>query len=248
MRGLDESVRVHTNGFGTRQRARARRLFWLGADLLRHKLTLEAEAGGETHSASSVVENGVRGVIQFSLSPTIGIGQQGEALYLDLGPKCRPLIALLGRRAVNTEQKPATYNYRAGNFERIAALYGAAAPQWRKGKFYEWIDGWDAFAGLRGAKDITPANLPDLVTFADINDPKTVMEVDAANPGAALNCDFKWKRITIEVTDEPVTTGIEKKLAWLEGLHGSIGKDLGLDAGHLLNRIHEGVFWQGIQK
>ena len=49
---------------------------------------------------------------------------------------------------------------------------------------------------------------PMLVTFDDINDPKTVREVD---PGSV-------QRITFQVVDqdEPLTVGLEEKLLWLQ--------------------------------
>ena len=47
-----------------------------------------------------------------------------------------------------------------------------------------------------------------LVTFDDINDPKTVREL---NPGSV-------RRIIFEVVDqnEPLTVGLEEKLLWLQ--------------------------------
>ena len=56
----------------------------------------------------------------------------------------------------------------------------------------------------RGPRDIQL--WPMFVTFGDPKDPKTVREVTPESIGV--------KRITIEITDEPVTTGIEARLAW----------------------------------
>src|SRR4051812_2312388 len=54
-----------------------------------------------------------------------------------------------------------------------------------------------------------------LVAFADINDAKSVIDVDANNIRATLGPHITWKEITLESTDEPVTKGIELKLTWL---------------------------------
>jgi hypothetical protein len=70
-------------------------------------------------------------------------------------------------------------------------------------------------AHMRGPHRITPSDLPDLVTFADINDPETVIEVDPNNLQATLGPGVSWNEITLEFTDEPTTTGIEAKLPWL---------------------------------
>jgi hypothetical protein len=53
------------------------------------------------------------------------------------------------------------------------------------------------------------------VTFADINVPKSVIEVDPNDLEATLGPSITWNEITLESTDEPVTTGIVRKLPWL---------------------------------
>jgi hypothetical protein len=58
----------------------------------------------------------------------------------------------------------------------------------------------------RGAATSTQA-WPMFVTFDDPTDPKTVREVPPDSIGIS--------RITIEITDEDVTSGIEKRLPWL---------------------------------
>jgi hypothetical protein len=56
-----------------------------------------------------------------------------------------------------------------------------------------------------------------LVTFGDINDPKTVMLVDPANLMATFGPGVGLKSVTLEITDEAVTAGqAETVLGWLE--------------------------------
>jgi hypothetical protein len=135
---------------------------------------------------------------------------RGEALYLDLGPGRRPLIALL---TSHRDEKGRYGNWgEASPFNVLARLYGE--------KFTDYGSKNENIPVLvrhRGAKAISPSigDLPDLVTFADINDPKTVMAVDPQDLAATLGPGVKWKSITIEITDEPVTSGIEKKLPWI---------------------------------
>ena len=76
---------------------------------------------------------------------------------------------------------------------------------------------------MRGPHKITPADLPDLVTFADINDPKSVIEVHPNNLHAALGPNISWNEITFESTDESVSKGIELKLPWLPAYCRSVG-------------------------
>ena len=54
-----------------------------------------------------------------------------------------------------------------------------------------------------------------LVTFKDINDPKTVERVDPNNLAEAFGQGVRLARASIEITNEPVTTGIEKRLPWM---------------------------------
>jgi hypothetical protein len=42
-----------------------------------------------------------------------------------------------------------------------------------------------------------------------------VIEVDPNNLQATLGADVSWNEITLESTDDPVTTGIEQTLPWL---------------------------------
>lgn len=60
----------------------------------------------------------------------------------------------------------------------------------------------------QGPRDVTV--WPMFVRFGDIKDPRTMQAVSPQGIGAT--------RITIEVTDDDVTTGIEKILPWLDHL------------------------------
>ena len=58
-------------------------------------------------------------------------------------------------------------------------------------------------------------DFPLLVTFTDIDDPKTVRKVDPNNLAATLGPGYALKSITLEITDEPVTKGkVEEVLGW----------------------------------
>ena len=62
---------------------------------------------------------------------------------------------------------------------------------------------------------IAPPDLPDLVTFADVNDPKSVMLVDPNNLNATLGPGVSWRSMTLEATDEPLSQGIDEHLPWV---------------------------------
>jgi len=50
---------------------------------------------------------------------------------------------------------------------------------------------------MRGVREIAPSDLPDLVTFADIKNPSSVIEVDPNDLQAALGPDVSWNKITL---------------------------------------------------
>jgi hypothetical protein len=56
-------------------------------------------------------------------------------------------------------------------------------------------------ARMRGPRTIAMNELPDLVTFADVNDPQTVIEVNPNDLQAALGPGISWNEVTLESTE-----------------------------------------------
>ena len=144
----------------------------------------------------------------------------GEALFLDLGPGKRPLIALLTKTM--PPRRPDTAWRRGEGWEEnqpssiLTRVYGQKLPQ------MDIVDAASRFKNYRGPRAIETFDLPDLVTFGDIDDPKSVRLVDRDNIAAALGDGVSWRSMTLEITNEPLTTGIETKLAWLPNQRGSL--------------------------
>lgn len=68
-------------------------------------------------------------------------------------------------------------------------------------------------------RELASKDYPLLVTFTDITDPTTVNQVDPTNLAATFGPGVSLKRITLQITDEPVTEGkIESVLGWLDDL------------------------------
>jgi hypothetical protein len=172
----------------------------------RYKLTVAVNTPDGVKKASSVVE-----VTFLEVSiPGRGIMHKlnGEALYLDLGPGARPLIALLTSQPHPKYGKDLRWSRDAGPDDNLLSqLYGPTLP--------DLLDDVSRIARTRGAHKIAPNDLPNLVTFADMKNPGSVVEVDPNNLRGTLGPGVSWNEITLESTDEPITTGIEKKLFWL---------------------------------
>ncbi len=56
-------------------------------------------------------------------------------------------------------------------------------------------------------------NYPIFVRFRDLRDPKSVEQVNPDDLAATFGKGFALKSLTVQMTDEPVTVGIEKRLA-----------------------------------
>lgn len=181
------------------------------SETYRYKLTLSLDTPDGVKTGFNVVELRYFDVI----FPARGEmhDTRGQALFIDLGPGQRPLIALLTHIRRADEVAPNMDMYRwledfpslvladvclggAGNLDWIgmAILFNERCPQ---------------------PLSITPADLPDLVTFGDVNNPKSVMLVDPNRLPATLGPGVSWRSMTLEATDEPLTKGIDEHLPWM---------------------------------
>ena len=131
-------------------------------------------------------------------------------------------------------------------------------------------EGAEYYSQLKNAKaemgnnESIMGQIPTMVTFADINDPKTVQlaySVAAISVPNQAAWDFKTtdnleklfgagvhlKNVTVEMTDEPITWGIEKILVWIPSLkerkarlNGSAS--VAISDNELSNNVGTGVF------
>jgi len=179
---------------------------WAKTESYRYKLTLAVNTPAGVMKASSVVEVLFWGIV----IPDRGVTHQlrGEALYLDLGAGRRPLIALITKQLHPRAEKDAAWSPDGGPTSFLARLNGVPPSN-------NFLDRVANLSRMRSVREIAPSDLPDLVTFADINNPGSVIEVNPNDLQAALGPDVSWSKVTLEVTDEPITTGLKAKLPWL---------------------------------
>ncbi|TWB02411.1 hypothetical protein FBZ96_1031193 [Bradyrhizobium stylosanthis] len=173
----------------------------------RYKLTLAVTTPDGVKRGSTVVQ--VRfWDVSFPAKGTMH-KLDGQALYLDLGPGTRPLIALLTRRLHRKYDDEIRWTEEAGpGTPLILRAYGEARSR-------DFMDDVPRVARLRGPRKISPNDLPDLVTFADMGDPSSVIEVDRNDLQASVGANITLSEVTIESTDEPITRGIEHVLPWI---------------------------------
>ena len=190
------------------------------------KMTLEVEAEGQLYTGSSVVKVRVKESepLTKQLGYPLQFGAKGEAAYVEL-PDRRYLFALLGggppdsgpeTNALNIfkEQLP------KDNPERLVVLSKSHLKT-----------------------EIPHSHLPLLVTFMDLTDPTTVKVVDPDNLAATFGEGVSLKRLTLEITDEPVTEGkIEQVLGWWNNLTVPIGGNVDRKYGEPLYGIGKWSF------
>lgn len=176
----------------------------------RYRLTVEVETPQGLRTGSSVIEVDVSQTGENAWATPEARGLRfkicGEAVAVDL-PNGQVLFALL-----SGEDSP----------QRAAGLpYAALDPPDFEGEF-DYIKKTRTLERTDGL-GVVPSNVyPMLVTFGDLADPASVERVDPADLAASVGEGVRLKRITVQMTDDPVTTGIEKRLEWLPEVSGSI--------------------------
>jgi hypothetical protein len=165
----------------------------------RFRLTLAVSVNGEARSASSVIQIGTRSQPRiFPDAPTVLSRVSGDAVFLDLGSG-RNLMALLTMGPKGFEGE---------GFIRLAPKVFDFPPY---GGAPHWIP-------MGSKKTIANSDIPMLVTFDDIRNPLSVRVVEPENFGQVFGDGVKLESVTIELTNDPITRGIEEKLPWLEQL------------------------------
>lgn len=175
------------------------------------KMTIEVKKDGQVYTGSSVTSvfwnRNIIDVV-FRQGAAWLSEVKGEAVVVEL-PDERYLFALLNYSG-NTE-------YTANLATRV--LFNSKQRIWGEDKFRDVL-----VAKAGPPLPIPPGNYPLLVTFRDINDPSSVERVDPANLAATFGLGVELNRITLEITDKPVTRGrVERVLAWWNNLKVPIG-------------------------
>lgn len=87
-------------------------------------------------------------------------------------------------------------------------------------------DGLSQLAGLSGGKDLRSDNLPELIWFSNIADPKTARKVSLAHIQNFFGPDARVTAANVEITRDPILVDIDKKLPWFDTLKRPLGQGL----------------------
>ncbi len=195
----------------------------------RYRLTVEVETPEGVRTGSSVIEVHTSVAGRYSI-PTPGVVSHrviGEAVTVDLGSRGN-LFALL--RTENDLDWPGNIMFRmAHDLPRV---------HFQGGKYDSDRNFQAQFMAMLQHRDLVvlPSGFPSplspkgrmarplLVRFKNLADPGTIEKLDPDDLVRTFGEGVRLRWITVQITDDPVTTGIVKKLPWLLNVHGNLTK------------------------
>lgn len=183
----------------------------------RYRMTVEIETPEGLKTGTAVREVWAQEMSRMTTEAVPQTKVTGEAVVVDLGERGVVFALLRGTYGVDFAH-------------RVAAKAFPGKP----GGMGYTPEGIDYYEHLKDVKtDLQIDNMPMMVTFGDMNDPTSVELVyktariqnkdEWTNPSYEATDNFerlfgkgvRLKRVTLEMTDDPVTTGVLKWLPWL---------------------------------
>ena len=209
---------------------------------VRYRVTVEVRAGDEIVSGSSVMAFRLKR--SWAVMP-YDAEFEGEAISVDI-PGHGTLFALLGGMSPVARPEQNTLSMlperQFGDFGRAMRRQPTLG-----GDRVDDIRRISKQIGATVQLDCTLPPLyndcPMLVRFRDISDPKTIEMVEWGNMAKTFGPGFGLERITVQITDAPVSTGIKRRLPWLSGYpEPSLDPSHGLYDRSLPAIVHHGDF------
>jgi hypothetical protein len=170
----------------------------------RYRLSVEVDTPDGLKSGSSVIEVDTRA------GSNLRIKVKGEAVAVDLPDGQMLFVLLRSDRNIGWAGQVMINLVSAWDGE------GGPAGKIRAISEYRELIEVPRYFGKEFGKPISA--YPMLVTFEDLAEPTSVMRVDPYDLATSFGEGVSLKRITVQVTDDPVTTGIEERLGWAEKL------------------------------
>jgi hypothetical protein len=181
--------------------------FWLSYPSYSYafRLVIDVDTPSGLKSGSSVLALTWRS--QVPIGPRGDVTQvKGEAVFVDLGGG-RNVIATLGFGP-------------NGNEDRIESLAFEAFRRAGRPMNIETL------SKAKGVAPLTGDLIPMFVTFADLRDPKTARAVRIDEFPTVFGQGVTLRGVRIEMTNDPATREIAKKLPWIVGFKGYSGGQL----------------------
>jgi hypothetical protein len=177
----------------------------------RYRLTLAVAVDGTMHTGASVIEDTF--VDQVALAGLAGgvpwaTRLRGEAVAVDLGVRGM-LFCVLARDPTRSPAPNAVWL----PIHAFNSYFVTGSPATDSADFSAQVK---AVLRDKPKRRVDLNELPMLVRFRDINDPGSIERIDPTNLAARFGAGVELVTATIEITDDPVTTGLENVLRWLK--------------------------------
>jgi hypothetical protein len=195
----------------------------------RYRLTIEVETPDGLKTGSAVIEPRAR-----TQSPGLSLRSvvtrvRGDAVFVDLGNGKN----VVGLMAGGPEGRDVGVPVRL-------AMEAFGVRNCRKS-----MCDWRQMQSMSGRRDLPLGLVPTLVTFGDVDDPKTARVIEPSEFEAIFGPGYRFKRAWIEITDDWVTRGIKQRLPWLEGFTGLTGGSSRMTPGKPGKNLGADQFTQG---
>jgi len=174
---------------------------------LNYKLSVDVDDNGVLRHGEGIIGAEFQAQpILIGQTPPWTVGPIGEAFPVDFDGK-RMFFVLLSadrsrRSSVAAGSKGALYSY--FHFRSIDAATASVLAEFISlGQSHENVD-------------IRPVQLPMLVRFRDLTDPKSIEIVDPEHLDLGFGPGVKITAVRAQITSEPITSGIGIRLPWLK--------------------------------
>lgn len=178
---------------------------------IRYKMTAEVMTPDGVKTGSSVTQVTYWSGTGFDSGRTSRSEVIGEALYVDLGQSKNLFITLTGYESSRTDPGHSfRQDYATDAGWLLVKTLGLA---W---KGFDERELCKDFARFDGAipKEAGFQNLPLIVSFKDITDFRSAVEVDPANLGATFGDGYSLSKVTLAVSNAEPTVGLDNVLTW----------------------------------
>lgn len=193
------------------------------AGTFRYRLTATIESGGQAYTGSGVIQ--VRMHFQEYAAPAALPRVTGDAVVVEV-PGREPIFFLL--------TSDWSVDWDAG---LAFLMFQDRLPVPRS------VRGDARFLSQsRETATIPPERYPLIVAFGDLAQPDSVYEVFPDDLSPPLAAGARVVSLTIEMTGDPPTTGIEQRLPWLVGMGGTLDGEQHTFSNVLSNKLGAPAF------
>jgi hypothetical protein len=178
----------------------------------RYRFTVEVDDNGRSVSGSSVQEEHCTFNDGFfkGMGNALNCGVKGEAVVVDLGAKGQLFVLLTHDKTRPRVSGNAWGVFEAAHFDLFVNGSMTAAV-------------FDRIAADKEPVTARAVNMPLMVRFVNLDDPRSAKRVDPEHLDASFGPGVKLEKATVVMTNDALTMGIEKRLPWLIAPHTLAG-------------------------